>query len=51
MKRIYNNGIHTDKTQGKGSRRRHGNVQITDEKWNSIFKKGAGKRPVKKDAE
>ena len=34
----YNNGVHTDKTSGKGSRRRRQAPDIPQEKWDAIFK-------------
>jgi hypothetical protein len=38
-KRTYNNGVHTSKDPGKGSRRRHGAPEISQEKWDAIFGK------------
>jgi len=38
-KRTYNGGIHMDKTGTKGSRRRRNTPEISQDKWDSIFKK------------
>ena len=38
-KRVYNNGIHTDKTGTKGSRARRNRPEIEQSEWDRIFKK------------
>jgi len=43
-KRQYNGGIHTDKTGGKGSRRRREAPEISQEKWDAIFGKNKCKK-------
>jgi len=38
-KRVYNNGIHTDKTGTKGSRARRNRPEIEQTEWDRIFNK------------